>query len=244
MPETVLPNVLTALIVFAGGAGLTWLTALFFVKVVKWPSEKTIRRWDRRLEGNQGYAGPSFWTGMLGLFVPFFIGIGITMSLGAPTENSPNYAGRVVGVQECARGPATLWWLDRCEVEVRFDPEPVKRVRDLQAAPEQPVVLSLDAQRPLEVGDPVVWKISTSVREGTTTHTYTLPFERDRPSLWPGALAGWVLAVVGSWWAGRWWSRSRPQHPIDKESIFKMWREVRVLERDLKRDRDAPGSGR
>lgn len=224
----VLPNVLTALIVLVGGAGLTWLVALLFVKVLKWPNKKTVRRFDRQLKRDLGYADPTFWCWTLGLFVPAFIGLGIAVALNPPSTSRPNYGGSVVEVRECDRGPMTLWWLYRCEVAVRFDPEPVRREVDLPSAPARPVSLRMHAQRPLRTGDPVLWEAAIRTDE---TATYALPFERARPSVLVGAAAGWLPALIGSVLAGRWWTRSRPRHPIDEKSIRTLLREIRELKR-------------
>ncbi|MFC4337013.1 hypothetical protein [Salininema proteolyticum] len=242
MPDHFLPSVLLALVTVLISLAVIWTVAWFFAKVVRWPSQKSVTAWVRRAEHNPNASGPAtprFIILMLGLFLPAFLGFGISLRFNGP-DPIPEYIGVVIEEGPCHSGAWELWWLHRCEATVAVDDgvptsqgdngsgapgtrddresgTQTARGDSEPGAPAEPVTVTLLSRHPVAVGDMVGLEIRVDEDSWDPVgYEWDLMSESDRPSLFWGALAGWLIALALSFQAGLWWkySRPRPSRPV------------------------------
>jgi hypothetical protein len=206
------PSALAAVAVVAVSVPQMWLVAVFVVKVLRWPSEETVRRWRRYAERHphgDSPATPMFWAVVvLGLTLPLCAGVAIVGVFEAPTSR-PDYTGHVLEAGPCEHGLLELWWLYRCEAVVEVDGEPVRSWPERPAPPGEPVTVDLLAREPVRAGATV--GLEARFDDDQVVLQWGLISEADRPSLVAGAVVGWVVSVALSVLVGLWWRRSRPR---------------------------------
>lgn len=213
MSEAFWPSVTAATVIVAVSVSLIWLIALVAVKVLRWPSAKTIARWERSEErGGSAEGGPMTPMIITVMFLaptlPLLLGSFLLGSFEVPSER-PDYTGNVIEAGPCKQGALELWWLYRCEAVVEVTEGPVGIRATPPEPPEGPVTAELLAREPVRAGAAV--GLETEYDDNRVEREWGLSSETDRPTLVAGMLAGTATSVGLSIPIGLWWRRSRPR---------------------------------
>lgn len=115
MSEVFWPSVRIAVAIVLVSVPVMWLVAFLGAKMLRWPSRKTVERWERRAERNPNADGPM--TPML--FTVLFLGLALPLNLGIVLLPHFSLADRPTPVAGVLAGtavvlalsiPVGLWW--------------------------------------------------------------------------------------------------------------------------------------
>lgn len=114
MQEVFPPWVRIAVAVVVICVPVVWLIVFFAVKVLRWPSRRTVERWARKEERAPYASGPMtpmLITVTLGLLLPVYVGAALLAHFDTPAS-SPPFEGVLAGtaVVLALAIPAGLWW--------------------------------------------------------------------------------------------------------------------------------------
>ncbi|MBE1878427.1 hypothetical protein [Myceligenerans pegani] len=115
MSEAFWPSVEIAAAIVVVSVPVMWLVAILAAKVLRWPSRKTVERWERRAQRNPNADGPMtpmlFTVLVLGLALPLNVGV-VLLPHFSETDGPTPVAGVLAGttVVLALSIPTGLWW--------------------------------------------------------------------------------------------------------------------------------------